>query len=197
MAGSYFEEQFRTLPQQQVSSRTQPPARPLRRPDGPRASPGRQRQEHRTRRGVRSRAALAADTGFLRGAAQAFERELFRAATRQPAEGESNIFMCKGLVVVYRSHDETTFFVVGSDEENEVILVRAPAPSEAPLQKAPLARSCFATRDAQMRALGIGSPLLIMSCACLLFAEELGAHVCVAQLLTLGAWVEDLCSHVC
>merc|ERR1712216_137144 len=69
VAGSYFEEQFRTLPQQ-----------------------------------------------------QAFERELFRAATRQPAEGESNIFMCKGLVVVYRSHDETTFFVVGSDEENEVIL---------------------------------------------------------------------------
>jgi hypothetical protein len=55
---------------------------------------------------------------------------------------------------------------------------------------------CYTPRS-KMRALGIGSPLLIMSCACLLFAEELGAHVCVAQLLTLGAWVEDLCSHVC
>jgi hypothetical protein len=32
--------------------------------------------------------------------------------------------MCKGLVVVYRSQDDTTFFVVGSDDENEVILVR-------------------------------------------------------------------------
>jgi hypothetical protein len=31
--------------------------------------------------------------------------------------------MCKGLVVVYRSQDDTTFFVVGSDDENEVILV--------------------------------------------------------------------------
>ena len=62
--------------------------------------------------------------GLLVGAVQAFEKELFRAATRQPAEGESNIFMCKGLVVVYRSQDETTFFVVGSDDENEVILVR-------------------------------------------------------------------------
>ncbi len=46
--------------------------------------------------------------------------------------------MCKGLVVVYRSQDETTFFVVGSDEENEVILVRAPEPSEGPLERAPV-----------------------------------------------------------
>lgn len=49
--------------------------------------------------------------------------------------------MCKGLVVVYRSQDETTFFVVGSDDENEVILVRAPGGSYAPreLQTAPAA----------------------------------------------------------
>ena len=54
---------------------------------------------------------------------QAFEREIFRASTRQPAEGESNIFMCKGLVVLYRTQDETTFYVVGAEDENEVILV--------------------------------------------------------------------------
>ena len=54
---------------------------------------------------------------------QAFEREIFKSASRAPADGESSIFMCKGLVVLYRTQDETTFFVVGSDEENEVILV--------------------------------------------------------------------------
>ena len=31
--------------------------------------------------------------------------------------------MCKGLVVLYRTQDEATFFVVGSEDENEVILV--------------------------------------------------------------------------
>ena len=56
-------------------------------------------------------------------AAQAFEQEIFKASLRAPAEGDANIFMCRGLVVLYRSQDETTFFVVGSDEENEVILV--------------------------------------------------------------------------
>merc|ERR1711865_316675 len=56
------------------------------------------------------------------GMQQAFEREIFKASTRQPAEGEANIFMCKGLVVLYRSQDETTFYVVGSDDENEIIL---------------------------------------------------------------------------
>lgn len=54
---------------------------------------------------------------------QAFEKDIFKASTRQLADGEANIFMCKGLVVLYRSQDETTFYVVGSDDENEVILV--------------------------------------------------------------------------
>ena len=100
--------------------------------------------------------------------------------------------MCKGLVVVYRSQDETTFFVVGSDDENEVILVGYLARAAARTARGlpgPLGMSCslisqrllssarllFATHGKQMRALGIGSPLLIMSCACLLFVEERGA----------------------
>merc|ERR1711967_78091 len=54
---------------------------------------------------------------------QAFEKEIFRASLRQPAESEASIFMAKGLIVLYRTQDEATFFVVGSDDENEVILV--------------------------------------------------------------------------
>jgi hypothetical protein len=54
---------------------------------------------------------------------QAFERDVFKASTRQPAEGEANIFMCKGLIVLYRSQDDCTFYVVGAEDENEVILV--------------------------------------------------------------------------
>jgi hypothetical protein len=54
---------------------------------------------------------------------QAFERDIFKASTRQPAEGEANIFMCKGLIVLYRSQDDCTFYVVGAEDENEVILV--------------------------------------------------------------------------
>merc|ERR1712216_218621 len=53
---------------------------------------------------------------------QAFEKEIFRASLRQPAESEASIFMAKGLIVLYRTQDEATFFVVGSDDENEVIL---------------------------------------------------------------------------
>jgi hypothetical protein len=62
---------------------------------------------------------------------QAFEQEIFKASLRSPADGEANIFMSRGMVVLYRSQDETTFFVVGSDEENEVILVSPPPRARA------------------------------------------------------------------
>lgn len=101
--------------------------------------------------------------------------------------------MCKGLVVLYRTQDEATFFVVGSEDENEVILVSRPCsvPPCFILRKCQAiiltwssvhacalvssASACcvcacvrISTHDIQSRALGIGSPLLIMSCACLI-----------------------------
>ena len=74
---------------------------------------------------------------------QAFEQEIFKASLRAPAEGEANIFMCRGLVVLYRSQDETTFYVVGSDDENEVILVSFFSPAHCTTREAALNQSCW------------------------------------------------------
>ncbi len=52
-----------------------------------------------------------------------YEKSLFSKAQKQPTTTEPEILIFEGLVTVYKSQGEVTFFVTGDQDENEIILV--------------------------------------------------------------------------
>ena len=54
---------------------------------------------------------------------QAFEKKLFDKTTRTNAKSEAEIIILDGLVTVYRNSSDVWLYVVGSQQENELILV--------------------------------------------------------------------------
>jgi coatomer subunit zeta len=53
-----------------------------------------------------------------------YEKVLFSKAQKQPSTSDAEILIYEGLVTVYKSQGEVTFFVTGDQDENEIILVR-------------------------------------------------------------------------
>lgn len=53
-----------------------------------------------------------------------YEKSLFTKAQKQPSTSDAEIIIFEGLVTVYKSQGEVTFFVTGDQDENEIILVR-------------------------------------------------------------------------
>ena len=53
-----------------------------------------------------------------------YEKSLFSKAHKQPSTSDAEILIFEGLVTVYKSQGEVTFFVTGDQDENEIILVR-------------------------------------------------------------------------
>ena len=52
-----------------------------------------------------------------------YEKSLFSKAQKQPSTSDAEILIFEGLVTVYKSQGEITFFVTGDQDENEIILV--------------------------------------------------------------------------
>ena len=52
-----------------------------------------------------------------------YEKALFLKAQKQPSTNDAEIIIFEGLVTVYKSQGEVTFFVTGDQDENEIILV--------------------------------------------------------------------------
>jgi hypothetical protein len=52
-----------------------------------------------------------------------YEKSLYLKAQKQPSTTDAEILIFEGLVTVYKSQGEITFFVTGDQDENEIILV--------------------------------------------------------------------------
>ena len=52
-----------------------------------------------------------------------YEKTLFSKAQKQHSTTDAEILIFEGLVTVYKSQGEITFFVTGDQDENEIILV--------------------------------------------------------------------------
>lgn len=52
-----------------------------------------------------------------------FEKKLFRKTKNSTSRGEAEVLLLDGMNVVYKVSSDVTFFIVGSGDENELILV--------------------------------------------------------------------------
>ena len=52
-----------------------------------------------------------------------YEKAVFLKSQKQPSTNDAEIIIFEGLVTVYKSQGEVTFFVTGDQDENEIILV--------------------------------------------------------------------------